>query len=117
MFRHSKSLGLASFLMLLSAGLLILLPPLFGYGSAGILLIPVGIVYGAIACILPSNRRWLAWLALFVVLFGGIAAMSATLESTGFQSWWNGLMIVSNWLAAAALFAHLWQGKPKFPQV
>ena len=112
MFTLSKPLGLAATLIFISAILHLIAPLLSGFSSQSLMLVPFGIAYAVIAYFLPPNRRWLAWIAFFVVLFFGIAALSGAMGISSVPSWLNWGIFIADWAAAASLLVYLWRNKP-----
>lgn len=112
MFSASKPLGLAAVLIAASAALHILTPLMGGLGSETLMLVPIGLLYAAIAYLLPPNRRWLAWIAFFIMLTGGIVSLAVTAGTGALPQGWRVLIMIADWGAAAMLFAYLWRPKP-----
>ncbi len=112
MFRYSKTLGLAALFVLVSAALHILAPLVGGFGWEAIQLVPIGLVYLAIGYYLGRNLRWLAWITFFVMLSGGIFALSGAMGMSDIPGWWYGLIVIADWFAAVMLFGFLWNPKP-----
>lgn len=111
MFRHSTAYGLAALFVFISAVLHLIAPFVSGFSAAGWQLVPFGIVYVAIGYGLMRGMRWLAWLTLFVMMAGGIAALGAYFGVSAVPAWLYLLIVVADWLAAACLFAILWMPK------
>lgn len=113
MFATSKPLGLAALFVYASAALHLPAPLIGGVSGFSLMLLLVGILYVAIAWLLPGNRRWLAWLTFFLMLAGGIAASVYAMVDVLLPGWWWSLIMVADWAAAAMLFAYLWFPKPE----
>ena len=113
MFENSKSLGIAALFVIVSGVLHLPAPVILGVSPYALGLMVIGLIYIGIGWALPANRRWLAWITFFVVMFGGIVAMASAMGSLGVTAMWWALIFIVDWLAALMLFIYLWKSKPQ----
>ena len=102
---------MAAFLLAI-AGTLHVLSPLFGgFVNEALYLVPVGVVWLAVAYGLSFNLRWLAWLAFFAAMVGAIAAMSSAMGYSAVPSSLYWAIAVLEAVAVVVLFGVLWNSK------
>ena len=102
----------AALFILISAALHIFAFIVGGFSAQALGLIPIGLVYVAIAFGLSRGWRWLAYIAFLVMMIGGTAAMGQLWAVSPVPQWWTIAITTANWLAAAALFVALWRPAP-----
>ncbi len=101
-----------AFFILVSALLNIFAFVAGGFTSDALMLLPVGFFYIAVGYGLLRGWRWLAYVTFFLVMIGGILALAAIWSASAVPGWWYALIVVSDWLSAAALFPALWRAAP-----
>lgn len=97
------------FFLLISALLHIFAFVAGGFSVDALSLIPVGILFVGLAMGLARGWRWLAHLVFLGLIIGGIIAITYVWSNSTVPSWWYTAIIVTDWLAAAALFGALWR--------
>lgn len=108
---------LAAFFVLISAVLHLLAFTVGGVGTVPLLLIPVGVLYLLIAAGLNRGKRWLAWIAFFVMGIGGSVALALSFGAGPVPGWWYLGITAADWCAALLLFAGLWRAADPVPNM
>jgi len=103
--------------VLISAALHFLAPTISQLSSDGMLLLPFGILYGAMAWGLMRNWRWLAYVSFLTMLIGTSAALTGIWAASPVPSWVYLGIVIANFLAALSLFVALWRPRPTAPSV
>lgn len=101
-------LGIAGWLVLASAALHILVVLPAGFTGDALRLVPIGLVLILVGLGLMRGMRWLACLAYLGAMAGAIMAYGSMGSST-VPGWWLALIMVTDLLAAATLFLHIWR--------
>ena len=103
-------------LLLLSAALHILAFTVGGLTPDALILIPIGILYIAVAAGLARGWRWLAWISFFGLFVGSIGALSNVWGSGPVPGWWYATISAVDGFGVVAFFLALWQS-PHDPEV
>ncbi len=105
----SSGYRLAALLLGVSA-LLHLAAPIFGgFSGTGLMLLPIFILYAAMAYGLSIGWRWLAWITFFVTAIGGMVAMSYLWSFDPVPTWVFAGILAADWACMVVLFGVLWR--------
>ena len=91
-------------------------PVLSGFAGLGPMLGVIGLAYLAAAWGLFQGWRWLAYVMLFVMMGGSIAALTGIWAYGAVPGWVFAMIFALNWLAVLGLFAALWRAAPQAAQ-
>lgn len=105
--------GVGAFFVMISAILHLLTFIPGGFSSQVLVLLPIGLLYLLITAGLTRGMRWLAYVTFILMCLGGIFAMSQLWTPSALPLWWLSLIIIADWVAAAALFVVLWHAQPE----
>lgn len=99
---------LAAIALLVSA-LLHVAALLAGSGGSVVVVLAASAVLVALAAGLLKGLRWVAWAGFFIALADGIAALGSAVAAAGGPDPICLAVAGCDWLAALALFIHLWR--------
>ena len=101
----------------LSAALHLIAPVISLGARDGLMLLPFGIVYLALAWGLMRGWRWLAYVTFLIMLIGISATMTGIWAISPVPPWIYIAIALANACAAVALFVALWRPRPTAPSV
>lgn len=104
---------IGAFFVVLSAVLHLIAPVVSGFDATGWQLAVIGVIYVAAAAGLMRDWRWLAYVMLFVMMIGSIAAITGIWALAAVPGWVYGAITIANWAAVIALFLALWRPAQK----
>ncbi|KNG93381.1 hypothetical protein [Pseudaestuariivita atlantica] len=96
----------AALFIALSGVLHLVALPFGAWEAFGLIFVAIAVFYAALAWGLVQGWRWVAWLAFFCMLIGGIGAFSETFARI--PAWPHWAILLADASAAVLLFRALW---------